>query len=175
MKIGDKVKIAKVFSKKGCTWVTQMSKFLNQEVTIDLVNFDNKTFCIKEEDSGYDFPFECLEESDLDYKIRVMQAFKEGKEIESYDTNGFEIWNLDKNPTWNWYFYNYRIKQEPEYIPFDFSDAESLIGKVVKRKNINEIFMLSYFYNVGTLDYSYTRLFNDFTFLDGSPCGKLKQ
>jgi hypothetical protein len=113
-------------------------------------------------------------------KIAVMQAFVEEKEVEILINDEWETMTIS-NPTWGWGADNYRIKQEPEYIPFDFSDAESLIGKVVKSKHSGNIFLISGYdssedyFIVGNTTQTFYQLFNDCTFLDGSPCGKLKQ
>jgi hypothetical protein len=72
---------------------------------------------------------------------------------------------------------NYVGTAAPEYIPFDFTDAEFLMGKVVKgRGQIHLITQLRQDYIfAGVMELSYWMLFVDYTFLDGSPCGKLKQ
>lgn len=50
---------------------------------------------------------------DIDYKIGVMQAFKEGKIIES-QYKGNDSWYLASDPYWDWFAYNYRVKEEPK-------------------------------------------------------------
>ena len=47
-------------------------------------------------------------------KIKVMQAFVEGKTIERL-RNG-EWVGFDCEPSWDWYKYSYRIKPEPKII-----------------------------------------------------------
>ena len=64
-------------------------------------------------------------------KIAVMQAFVDKKEIEILINNEWKTMVIP-DPNWNWGADNYRIKQEPKYQPFDFSDAENLIGKTIK-------------------------------------------
>ena len=111
-------------------------------------------------------------------KIKVMQAYVDGKYIglsrkgerkyNSYSIRGFsEI-------IWNWEEYDYVVEKEPKYIPFDFSDACSLIKTPIKQKDkqlVTEIYYIDSEY----INYhiSYQSLLNDFTFLDGTPCGKL--
>ena len=46
-------------------------------------------------------------------KIEVMQAFERGEEIESSYMDGAKF-SLDKDPTWNWTLYDYRIKPKPK-------------------------------------------------------------
>lgn len=50
---------------------------------------------------------------DIDYKIGVMQAFKEGKVIECRNKSG-SIWNSVPDPAWNWSICDYRVKPEPK-------------------------------------------------------------
>lgn len=78
-------------------------------------------------------------------KIAVMQAYQDGKKIKQVDrkcslnfidickkeTEGIEWLEVD----WDWVNYDYKIVEEPKQIPFDFSDAESLINRVFKHKN----------------------------------------
>lgn len=111
--------------------------------------------------------------------IAVMQAYADGKEIElapNCYTN--KIWKDTSNPAWDWNQFDYRVKEEPkqpEYIPFSFEDAEQLVGKVIKSKDENWIELLTFFDEDYTSNITYEALLRDYTFLDGSPCGKLKQ
>ena len=109
----------------------------------------------------------------------VIKAFKEGKEVELLYGGG--NWGDCPKPEFQTDMH-YRVKQEPEYVPFDFSDAEKLIGRIVVHKDkkelggIHQITSIKndylYFYNGGcNMNY----LFKYFTFLDGSPCGKIKE
>lgn len=115
-------------------------------------------------------------------KIAVMQAFCEGKTIQMY-YNSLDVWKdyTSGEPLWNWRDQNYRIKQKPKYISFDFSDAESLIGKVIKSKNSKNIFLITgydvseNYFIVGNTTQNFKTLFENCEFLDGSPCGKLNQ
>ena len=105
-------------------------------------------------------------------KIAVMQAFADGKEIELRLLTDSEYYDC-KNPGWNWGNYDYRVKPTSEYIPFTFEDAEFLIGKLVKSKNWIE--MIIWCSDTSTSATDYETLLSDNTFIDGSPCGKLKQ
>lgn len=115
----------------------------------------------------------------IEEKISVMQAFAEGKEIERIIKSiGGLCWVLDPTPSWNWYSFDYRVKEEPkqpEYIPFTFEDAEHLIGKSVKHKKDSWVEVITYCNKNETSSCMYEDLLRDYTFLDGSPCGKLKQ
>ena len=108
--------------------------------------------------------------------IAVMQAYVDGKEIESAN-NSFtdKIWYDTIDPIWNWYENDYRVKPTSEYVPFTFEDAEFLIGKVVKSKDENWIEMITWCDNDEASSISYSTLLYGYTFIDGSPCGKLKQ
>ena len=106
-----------------------------------------------------------------------IQAFKDGKEIEMR-RNG-EEWKLNRNPMFANDF-EYRIKPEPELIPFDYSDAEFLIGKSVKRKDNSELIQTivqiqsdMIYIGVGVINFTY--LLENCIFIDGSICGKIKQ
>ena len=48
----------------------------------------------------------------LEEKIKVMQAYKEGKHVEFKCLN--EDWVGAPTPCWDWYTYDYRIKEEPK-------------------------------------------------------------
>ena len=106
-------------------------------------------------------------------KIAVMQAYVDGKEIECR-SDDCPAWDKTASPLWNWYKTDYRIKPEPEYTPFTFEDAEFLIGKVVKHKKENYLVVITACFNETTNMGGFKQLFDDFTFLDGSPCGKPK-
>lgn len=49
--------------------------------------------------------------SDIEYKIKIMQCFSEGAEIE-YSDNGGTLWMEAIEPTWNWRCIEYRVKKE---------------------------------------------------------------
>lgn len=107
--------------------------------------------------------------------IAVMQAFADGKEIEFYPnfyTN--KIWKDTSNPTWEWHQFDYRVKKAPEYVPFTFEDADFLIGKSVRHKTNNWVELITYCDKADTSICTYKDLLRDYTFIDGSPCGKLK-
>ena len=46
-------------------------------------------------------------------KIEVMEAFERGEEIESSGI-GINNWRKSNNPTWDWFSFEYRIKQKPK-------------------------------------------------------------
>jgi len=96
----------------------------------------------------------------LEEKIEVMQAFLDGKTIQdnidgewadwestsatavSFVSNDQIVWtsplaetsSVDHHLQFNWGQIDYRIKPENKQVPYDFSDAESLIGRKLKSK-----------------------------------------
>lgn len=54
-----------------------------------------------------------MTEDNIDYKIGVMQAFKEGKTIQ-YQLKDGQHWFTSPDPEWNWGKYIYRVKPEPK-------------------------------------------------------------
>lgn len=115
----------------------------------------------------------------IEEKIAVMQAFADGKEIENCPLELSGHWLNCSQPLWDWKSYDHRVKEEepkaPKYVHFTFEDAEFLIGKVVKSKDEKWIEMLTWASENETSNITYEALLRDFTFIDGSPCGKLKQ
>lgn len=106
--------------------------------------------------------------------IAVMQAFVDGKTIEANPVFADE-WDTCFEPVWNWNDTDYRVKPEPKYVPFSFEDAEFLIGKIIRRRVKNLIISIYYCDDERASGISYKDLLENYTFLDGSPCGKLKQ
>ena len=54
-------------------------------------------------------------------KIQVMQAWLDGKQIETCTFGRYMSWSLfpkDIEPDWNWEYHDYRIKPGIKYIPF---------------------------------------------------------
>ena len=80
------------------------------------------------------------------------------------------------NTYWNWNDSDYRIIPEKKLVPFDISDAGFLIGKTIKSKIKNKYDMIIGVVDKGIIiaDYYkyYEELLSDFTFTDGTPCGK---
>lgn len=113
----------------------------------------------------------------IEERIAVMQAFVDGRQIEYYHTTK-KSWIETSDPSWNWSLTDYRVKEEskqPKYVPFTFEDAEHLIGKPVKHKKDSWVEIITYCNKNETSSCMYEDLLRDYTFLDGSPCGKLKE
>lgn len=109
---------------------------------------------------------------------KTIEAWKNGAEIEFLSPICDKKWHKCGEPDWLEH-YEYRIKTQPEYVPFDFSDAEKLIGKAVVFKSDGNIYQIIAVNKthcaVCTEGWEYKMLLESFTFLDGTPCGKLKQ
>ena len=120
--------------------------------------------------------------------LPIIQAFAEGKVIEIFDD---EIgWVKKENPKFNLNPEFYRIKPEPRYRPFKSQEEcwnEMLkhqpfgwvkskksgtfysIGSVLWDKEFDDVFV-TFAYD-GMLCRSSKSVFEDFTFLDGTPFG----
>ena len=47
---------------------------------------------------------------ELKEMIKVMQHYENGGEVECAEI-GFDVWRKSNDPSWNWYRYDYRIKE----------------------------------------------------------------
>lgn len=124
-------------------------------------------------------------------KIKIMQAYTEGKAIQSKAVIG-DQWCDDTKPTWDWNHFEYRIKSEPTYRPYknleEFkkdivrkyggssfeniletrniwlkSKCKEFIGQIVKLTTDNVF--------VDGSDKSWICVFNYYSYLDGTPFG----
>ena len=122
---------------------------------------------------------------------KVMEAYANGKKIQCNDNHlGNGEWVTTDNPSFNWDKYAYRIKPEPQYRPFKSQEEcwnEMLkhqpfgwvkskksgtfysIGSVLWDKEFDDVFV-TFAYD-GMLCRSSKSVFEDFTFLDGTPFG----
>lgn len=107
--------------------------------------------------------------------VEIGNAILQGKEVQFEDSDS---WEHSDTPSLNFSSYNYRVKPEPKYVPFTFEDAKDLIGKAIVKMDgtqVQKVVQLNkdyVFSGVGQMDYKW--LFNEYTFLDGTPCGKLE-
>ena len=123
-------------------------------------------------------------------KIEVMKAYAEGKKIQ-YKPKANPTWaDCIDEPLWNWEWTVYRIKPESTYRPY--KDTEEMIEDFKKRFNVevpqyampmiwvehkrtNFRFFVSEF-GVQVVAFcgvsrGMLELFDNYTYLDGSPCG----
>lgn len=110
-------------------------------------------------------------------KIKVMQAFADGKEIECKN-KVLANWDACISPVWDWRSYEYRIKSEPEYVPYTFNDAKGLIGKTIIHKKTKNLYMIigasnAYVNPAGYGNVPYGDILANFTDINGSPLGKV--
>lgn len=112
----------------------------------------------------------------------LKEARDQGKIIQAKSlTNISDTWTdiTFKDHTFSNKHYEYRIKPD-KYTPFTFEDAENLIGKAVKTKCKRAIMNIVFLNKEGIslsngIEGDYKFLFDNYTFLDGSPCGKLNK
>ena len=125
-------------------------------------------------------------------KVEVMQASLEGKPIQQKDYNSDE-WKDCDVPLWDWLRKDYRIKTNTTHHPY--KSTEEMVEDFIERYNIRlgsvarpfiwakekegeSVSLITNFrydtVQVGNIAYAYTMndLFELFTYLDGSPCGK---
>lgn len=79
----------------------------------------------------------------LKEKIEVMQAYLDGKTIQGSVDGNWTDWKSKNDPQFNWGSFDYRIKPENKQVPYDFSDAESLIGRKVRDKEERSLFIIT--------------------------------
>ena len=69
--------------------------------------------------------------------IVIMQHFADGGEVECVET-GYDDWEIANKPCWNWYDYNYRIKeQKPKVTIEKWLVEENGIKFVVESSDID--------------------------------------
>lgn len=128
-------------------------------------------------------------------KIEVMQAYADGKKIQYRRKfcKDWLDWGGEVEPAWNWSDSQYRVKPEEKYRPYN--DTEEMIEdfrkKVgmgypklflpsvwVKRKDgsdfaklITEFGYSCVWLSINLAGITMSKLFQDYTYLDGSPCG----
>ena len=124
---------------------------------------------------------------DIDEMIEVMQAYKNGEQIEfCYTDEVIKVWqDTNGKPLWNWGDTDYRVKPKPKYVPFETAEefiiAQRNKGNVIINKGSGtkyNIFInasnIVYLVNIYSFSFLSTlkKIFDEFTFTDGTPCGK---
>jgi len=105
----------------------------------------------------------------------TIKAWADGAEIEYKTISG--AWLPATSPKWDCSF-EYRVKPSPRTVPFTVEDAPNLIGRAVKIKESERYWLIGalndqYVYLSGQITIiAYHEFLDNFTFLDGSPCGK---
>lgn len=88
----------------------------------------------------------------IEEKIAVMQAYVDGKTIECYGYSYLNNWTEVENPRWDWWNYDYRVKQEPKkpkYRPY--KDAAECFKEVQKHGGWIKAKYLDEYFNVGSI------------------------
>ena len=121
--------------------------------------------------------------------IEVMQAYEEGKKIERRHRCTDVPWENEPGPYWNWVIFEYRVKKEPKYRPY--KDTAEMIADWIERfgtydtkvvmppiwlmcgetRSMVTDYLPDFVYAYAT-SLSMRDLYEDYTYLDGSPCGK---
>ena len=127
----------------------------------------------------------------------IMKAYVEGKQLQ-YKYYTFDAWTDCDNPQFNFELFQYRIKpevKEPTYRPY--KDCDEMIADIderfrgcrttyctmpsiwIRRKATGTMYLITCF---GTLDintcsnsYTMEEALVNFTYLDGSPVGKMEE
>lgn len=120
-------------------------------------------------------------------KLPIIQAYAEGKEIEMFISNS-NRWETAESPGFTMEAKNYRIKSEPKYRPFKTKEEcwnEMLkhqpFGWVISKRSVSYVNLgsitqhnnnveITFSTNEGE-QFSTERLFNNYTFVDGTPFG----
>ena len=114
--------------------------------------------------------------------LPIIQAYAEGKAIESRCIKGdTSLWYDDKDPSFDDDF-EYRIKPEPKYRPF--KDAEECWAEMLKHHPFGWVkdketpkFLVCkalgnlFFIGIEDKPYNYKEVLRDYTFADGTPFG----
>lgn len=114
----------------------------------------------------------------IDEMIAVMTAYKNGKEIECKCKNmPCADWFTIEKPSWDWSCCDYRVKQEPHYVPYDSvleverdkwfrQKSDTILRRISQiRLKENEVVFTNCRWNL-------VELFEKFEYEDGTPCGK---
>lgn len=117
-----------------------------------------------------------MRREDLIKNWDIIEAFKNGEEIEVYDKIQKE-WTTVCNPNF-WSNTEYRIKIQSEYVPFEFEDHKLFKDKWIRVKGCTPLIRIKCFGPKGLLNdqdnwTSYKEAFNELEFEDGTPFGKL--
>ena len=116
---------------------------------------------------------------DIDYYKRTLLAFNNGKALCVSDGDEEDYYN---NRIFSVCFWDeWREIKKPEYVPFTVKDADMFRGKWIRNKKsdlageelITSIKRCGIETDSTNRDYLYFLKY--YTFLDGSPCGKLEE
>lgn len=113
--------------------------------------------------------------------IEIISAHMQGKDIECRPVDSHDKWYIVKNPSWDFYTYEYRVKSEPSYRPY--KNAEEFLQAYkkhigIKKDSTETIITIVRISDSSITPYgcnstSYAYLLGYFTWEDGSVCGIL--
>lgn len=115
-----------------------------------------------------------MKKEDAKKLIPIIEAYGNGRDVEWFDGH---VWQTGTYISFSDKPENYRIKPEPKLVPFTFEDNLLFRDKWIRLKgkkplckfdNITEFGVRN---NLGVA--SYSELFKNYEFEDGSVCGKL--
>lgn len=110
-------------------------------------------------------------------KIEVMEAAEKGEKIEVARRECGDLrWTQDESPTWNWSMWEYRIAPKPsppKYRPWRMEEVP--VGIVIQHKITHFRWLITgasknWIHTEEGVN-TYGDMLNDYTLLDGSPCG----
>lgn len=125
----------------------------------------------------------------IEQMIEVMRAHENGEKIEVKEKRFNDDWSWTPYPSWNWASCDYRIKTETKYRPYKdtdelVADCETRFNKISAANSMPLIWVMHNKCKSLITDYSkctvrvfgtfqsMSSLYDDYTYLDGSPCGK---
>ena len=87
--------------------------------------------------------------------------------------SGIDLYQLDAIT------FNENKPIQDEYVQYDFSDADNLIGKVIKHKDTSSLSLITNVCKKGISasrsGITYSQLLENYEFQDGTMCGKIKK
>lgn len=113
-------------------------------------------------------------------KIKVMQAFVDGKAIQYWDSFSNKwVDDVEGEPIWNWRTSEFRIKPETKIRPYTFEEMCEAVKKhgiLVREKNRNEVWTICSFDNeLVNSSFNYFEMMEFVWFDDDSPCGIVEE
>lgn len=116
--------------------------------------------------------------------VDVMIAYMDGQQVQYYSKENHQ-WIDTAIPEWNWGTTDYRVKPKLKYVPFDnvreFLETQKVHGTILTNSDglgfessidCHEcVTLVSVCSNLATEE-SFETIFKNFTFQDGTPCGK---
>lgn len=110
----------------------------------------------------------------------IIMAYAEGKNIE-FSRWRAEDWRPCANPTFQFGSYQYRVQPDPRYRPFENVDEcfeemkkHEPFGWLEHKSGDYKVFINSVNFvdvNINNYCYTYKHVFDNFTFMDGTPFG----